>query len=91
MEEKIPSGSTSIDKFYTSDKSHFITVAQWDGEWGISFEVGLRNLNTKEFILAASYLKTKEQALDIAEAIKILLENGWGLNKIDSIFPGLFK
>ena len=83
--------SKSVDKFYTSDKTHFITVAEWNGYWGKSYEVGLRDMKTKEFTLAASYLDTEEEALLISKAIKDLLERGWKMSDMNHLFPGLFK
>lgn len=83
--------SKSVDKFYTDNKTHFITVASWNSEWGLSYEVGLRDLKTNDFKLIASYLDSEEKARAIGKATKILMNNGMTMDELDLIFPGLFK
>ena len=82
--------SKSIDKFYTSDKKYYITIASWDSDvTGFSYEVGLSNLETGVFKLAKSHVQNKETAITRAEACKQLLELGWDLDRVSSLFPGL--
>ncbi len=83
-------GSKSIRKFYAHDKRYFITIVEWNGEYGQSFEVGLRDLKTTEFKLVASYIQNKDKALLIGSAVQTLVENGWTGEEINELFPGLF-
>lgn len=82
--------SEKLDAFYTKDKTHYVTIAKWTGIWGPSYEVGLRDLKTNEFTLAASYLQTAEKAKSAAKAIGKLAESGESLDGISSAFPSLF-
>jgi len=82
--------SEKIDAFYTKDKSHYVTVAKWTGEFGPSYEVGLRDCKTNEFTLAASYLPTEAKARAAGKAIGKLAEAGESLEDIEKAFPGLF-
>lgn len=81
--------SEKIDSFYTKGKTHYVTIAKWTGEWGPSYEVGLRDLKTNEFTLAASYLPTEGKARAAGKAIAKLAESGETLDDITAAFPGL--
>ena len=83
--------SEKIDSFYTKDKTHFVTIAKWTGYFGTSYEVGLRDLNTNEFTLAASYLTSEAKAKAAARAIGKLAESGESLVDIEAAFPGLLS
>ena len=87
MENENP--SKRIDAFHTKDKTHYVTIASWKSLWGPTFEVGLRDLKTNEFTLAASHLQTEAKARSIAKAVKTLAESGESLEDISSAFPGL--
>ena len=82
--------SEKIASFYTKDKAHFVTIASWKSIWGPTFEVGLRDLKTGDFVLAASHLQSEVKARSAAKAIGKLAEAGESLKDIESAFPGLF-
>jgi len=88
-EGDIEISSKRIDSFYTENKTHFVTIAEWNGYWGKSYEVGLRDLKTNEFTLAASYLHTEAKARAAGKAIGKLAESGESLKEIEAAFPGL--
>ena len=87
MSEKL---SEKLDSFYTKDKTHYVTIASWKSIWGPTFEVGLRDLKTNQFVLAASHLQSESKARSMAKAIGKLAESGESLDDISSAFPGLF-
>lgn len=84
------SESKNIKKFYTEGKTHFITVASWRGEWGLSYEVGVRDMKNGQFDLVASYLSTESQALRIADEVASLLSEK-SLDEIKGKYPGFMN
>lgn len=65
-----------------------VTAASWRGEYGESFEVGIRHKTTDKFTLIQSRGWNRRTVITAGLAIATLLDSGLSPDKIGDLFCG---